>query len=272
MGVEPDQSQPSAGPVYSGQHTEGRIAVAGEEQWQLVGMPARDSAGNLSLQLEGCVHLTPPLRLRLDLLLLHGTPATPKSLGGAGGRQSRRPCTHPLALPAGIEWHLEQQHRRTSGFHTESLPTCAIRGLLPHPIVKPMPALLVSRSAMVSAVANVTPMTARIEVGGWEHSCCGPEIRRGESVRWDCIRAEDSRLVETHHDLEGLSIEKVDGIVEDILVRHPNGEATQIVRIPSGRALRGMDSDDDGLLMSRDGGTPFGAPSEDFLVTLRVSP
>lgn len=113
-------------------------------------------------------------------------------------------------------------------------------------------------------------MAIQVEVGGWEHSCCGSELARGDVVSWTCIRTKDSRLVETHHDLEGLAIERVEGVVEDIHVRLPKGELWPIRRLPSGAALRGFDDDDDGLLVSPSGGELYEAPSEDFVVTLRA--
>ncbi|WP_421076046.1 MULTISPECIES: YkvA family protein [unclassified Microbacterium] len=37
-----------------------------------------------------------------------------------------------------------------------------------------------------------------VRVGGWEHECCGEAIRRGDHVRWTCVR-NGERLHEVHH-------------------------------------------------------------------------
>lgn len=93
-------------------------------------------------------------------------------------------------------------------------------------------------------------MDVVVEVGGWEHECCGPSIERGQLVALDCVRSHDAggraHLVETHHD--GDVDVRVEGRVTDLVVVRPDGEVEAIRRLPSGEALRGLDESDDGQL------------------------
>ena len=91
-------------------------------------------------------------------------------------------------------------------------------------------------------------MDVVVEVGGWEHDCCGPAIERNQVVDLHCIRRTDPdgqmRLVETHDHVD--PDERVLGRVIEIQVVHDGGTTQQILRVPGGRALRGFDDDDDG--------------------------
>ena len=93
-------------------------------------------------------------------------------------------------------------------------------------------------------------MDVVVEVGGWEHECCGPAIERYQLVDLGCLRARGqggrALLVETHHDLE--PVERVRGRVVDLHVLREPGEPEPVLRVPSGQALRGSDPDDDGHL------------------------
>ena len=76
-------------------------------------------------------------------------------------------------------------------------------------------------------------MDVVVEVGGWEHECCGPAIERNQVVVLHCIRwtGPDGRvhLVESHHHIA--PEERVHGRVTDIQVVQ-DGEAPQpILRV-----------------------------------------
>ena len=93
-------------------------------------------------------------------------------------------------------------------------------------------------------------MDVVVEVGGWEHACCGPAIERDQLVDLDCLRvtAADGEvsLSETRHEVEpGI---RVQGRVRDIQVARPGQPAQSVLRLPSGKALRGYDDEDDGHL------------------------
>ncbi len=88
-----------------------------------------------------------------------------------------------------------------------------------------------------------------VEVGGWEHDCCGPELLRFTSVEWTVIPVAGGPFVETHHGMdetEGLKVIEVVGTIVELEAIDRDGSRTPITRIPSGRALRGMDEDDAG--------------------------
>ena len=63
-----------------------------------------------------------------------------------------------------------------------------------------------------------------VEVGGWEHECCGAAIERNQLVDLECIRstAPDGRgrLVMNHHGFELPTMDRVHGRVVDIEVVH----------------------------------------------------
>ncbi|SFO88354.1 hypothetical protein SAMN05660464_1395 [Geodermatophilus dictyosporus] len=116
-------------------------------------------------------------------------------------------------------------------------------------------------------------MDVVVEVGGWEHECCGPAIERDRVVDLGCTRwtAPDGqvRLVETHHHVE--HDERVRGRVTGIEVVLDEGTVQPVLRVPSGRALLGFDDDDDGHLEDPWTGVVVATGSTDFLVTVRRS-
>ncbi|SDC00457.1 hypothetical protein SAMN05660690_0149 [Geodermatophilus telluris] len=114
-------------------------------------------------------------------------------------------------------------------------------------------------------------MDVVVEVGGWEHDCCGPAIERNQVVDLGCARwtAPDGRvrLVETHHDVD--PDERVRGRVTELRVVLDDETTRPVLRVPSGRALRGFDEDDDGHLEDPWTGELVTSESGDFLVTVR---
>jgi hypothetical protein len=110
-----------------------------------------------------------------------------------------------------------------------------------------------------------------VEVGGWEHACCGPAIERDQLVDLGCIRnvAPDGgvSLSETRHEVE--SEIRVRGRVCDIQVARLGQPARPVLRLPSGRALRGFDDEDDGHLEDPWTGELL-ADGYDFLVVVDV--
>lgn len=114
-------------------------------------------------------------------------------------------------------------------------------------------------------------MNVTVEVGGWEHECCGPAIERDDVVDLGCLRWRDAngqvQLIETHHDSP---IEtRVRGRVVDILVLAEDGSSTPVLRVPSGAALRGFDEEDDGRLETPWSGEPVNESNTRFLVIVK---
>jgi len=126
-----------------------------------------------------------------------------------------------------------------------------------------------------SPLAHDRAVDVVVEVGGWEHQCCGPAIERDQLVDLGCLRTTGSdgqaTLTETHHHLEAEV--RVRGRVHDIQVLDPGDTsrpARSLQRLPSGRALRGFDPDDEGHLQEAWTGTPL-PPAEGFRLLVRVS-
>ena len=115
-------------------------------------------------------------------------------------------------------------------------------------------------------------MDVVVEVGGWEHQCCGSAVERGQVVDLGCLRwtGEDGGIhfIESHHDLG--TVEHVRGEVVDIHVVQDGGTTRPILRLPSGNALCGHDPADDGHLEDARTGEVVSTDSEDFLVTVRT--
>ena len=113
-----------------------------------------------------------------------------------------------------------------------------------------------------------------VEVGDWEHECCGPSYERDTVVEVICrvVSGRDegvTRYRESHHDLTTQhDTIRVRGRVADICIQHLDGSIEQIERLPSGRALRGFDDDDDGHLEQPWTGEPVTYDSNMFLVTI----
>ena len=116
-------------------------------------------------------------------------------------------------------------------------------------------------------------MRLEIEVGGWEHGCCGPELVRFTNVEWTVMAAPDGRLVETHHGLdetEGLKVTDVTGTIVELEAIERDGSRTTIARVPSGRALRGMDEDDAGDVIELYTDRLIDVSDDGFIVTVEV--
>lgn len=105
-------------------------------------------------------------------------------------------------------------------------------------------------------------------MGGWEHECCGPEIERYQRVQWSCLVHTDGRLYETHHDLDGLSITEVTGVVIDVELVRADDSRVRITRIPSGSALRGFDDRADSAVIEMNTDEVLDASTGEFVVTL----
>ena len=115
------------------------------------------------------------------------------------------------------------------------------------------------------------PLNLTVEVGDWEHECCGPTIERNDVVDLGCLRWRDAdrqvRLIETHHDSPTET--RVRGRVVDDLVLAEDGFSTPILRVPSGRAIRGFDDEDDGHLETPWSGELVDERNRRFLVTVK---
>jgi hypothetical protein len=129
--------------------------------------------------------------------------------------------------------------------------------------------------AQVAAGSDVAGVDVVVEVGGWEHECCGEAIERNQLVDFRCIRYErpdgQIRLIETHHGLDVPADARVRGRVTEIQVVQESGTARPVLRVPSGRALRGFDDRDDGHLEDPWTGDGMASESREFLVTVRTS-
>lgn len=114
-------------------------------------------------------------------------------------------------------------------------------------------------------------MDVEVEVGGWEHECCGEAIERGQLVDLDRQRTtgEDGR-VHLHAGRHSPAERRLRGRVRAIHVVRPDRPAQPVLRVPSGRALRGYDPDDDGHLENPWTGKAV-PDGENFLVTVRPS-
>jgi hypothetical protein len=115
-----------------------------------------------------------------------------------------------------------------------------------------------------------------VEVGGWEHECCGEAIDRDQVVDFQCIvhAGPDgrTRLAESHHGgLDVRADQRVQGRVTEIRVVQDSGATQPILRVPSGRALRGFDDHDDGHLEDPWTGDVVPSGNLEFLVTIRTA-
>lgn len=123
---------------------------------------------------------------------------------------------------------------------------------------------------------TVAAVDVVVEVGDWEHECCGEAIERNQLVDFRCIRYTGpdgrTRLVESHHGGLGVHAgERVRGRVIRIELVHEDGTTRPILRVPSGDALRGFDRVDDGHLQDPWTGDVIPSESREFLVTVRIS-
>lgn len=113
-----------------------------------------------------------------------------------------------------------------------------------------------------------------VEVGAREHECCGPAYERGGVVEVTClvVRGPDGspdRHVVTHHDLTpDREVVTIRGRIADVCVEHPDGVVEEVQRLPSGRALRGFDDEDDGHLEQPWTGDLVVPDSDRYLLTI----
>jgi hypothetical protein len=113
-----------------------------------------------------------------------------------------------------------------------------------------------------------------IEVGGWEHECCGASFERESIVEVTVLELAgpdrtSTRYVESHHELgAGREAVAARGRVADIAILHTDGSVESLHRLPAGKALRGFDDEDDGHLEQPWNGQPVVNDSDQFLVTL----
>ena len=123
-----------------------------------------------------------------------------------------------------------------------------------------------------STVADHREVDVEVEVGGWEHECCGKAIERDQLVDLGITRTTTAdgqeRLVQTNHHLE--TAQWVHGRVREIQVLRAGQPTRPIHRLPSGEALRGLDPDDDGHLETFRTAKPL-PRSNTFLVLIRPS-
>lgn len=117
-------------------------------------------------------------------------------------------------------------------------------------------------------------MDVVVEVGDWEHDCCGGPIERNQVVDVTCFLITEPgappRLMETHHALEvAHPVERIRGRVVDIAVVQDDGSTRPILRVPGEAALRGFDADD-GHLEDPWSGEIVTSSRNDFLVTVQL--
>lgn len=118
-------------------------------------------------------------------------------------------------------------------------------------------------------------MSIDVEVGEWEHECCGGAIERNDVIDFDCFRWTSpdgtEHLVETHHDLEVQPRQRVRGRVVDIHLMEEGKPTRALLRVPSGQALSGWDEADDGHLEDLRTGEVIAFSSHDFLITIHTA-
>lgn len=115
-----------------------------------------------------------------------------------------------------------------------------------------------------------------VEVSDWEHECCGPAYERDSSVAVTCLVVAGpdpatTRYLASHHSLAtSHRTVEVRGRVADVRIVHPDGSSEAIRRLPSGRALRGFDDEDDGHLEQPWTGEPVTSDSDRYLLTVET--
>jgi hypothetical protein len=128
----------------------------------------------------------------------------------------------------------------------------------------------------MGASTYVVAVDVVVEVGDWEHECCGEAIERNQVVDLRCIRYTGAdgitRLAESRHGGVGVSAdERVQGRVVEIHVVQDDRTAQPILRVPSGQALLGFDDGDDGHLEDPWTGDVIPSAGRNYLVTSRTS-
>jgi hypothetical protein len=110
-----------------------------------------------------------------------------------------------------------------------------------------------------------------VEVGGWEHECCGAALERRSEVTLTCIspdeRSDGRYLVYSAHGIKSPAY-RCTGHVLDLWLVDEAGHQQPIQRVPSGPALRGFDESDDGAIRSEPTGEIIAAHGGRFLVRL----
>lgn len=93
------------------------------------------------------------------------------------------------------------------------------------------------------------PEPVVVLVGGWEHQCCGLPVEIGDVVEYGVVSADGARRFEEvrHGTVRNQTLR---GHVVELFAVGADGRVA-IDRVPSGRALRGFDDDDDGHLEAR---------------------
>ncbi len=92
-------------------------------------------------------------------------------------------------------------------------------------------------------------MIVEIEVGGWEHECCGDPIAGNDFVDWAYLIDADGVRQETHHETRAITGRVRGRVAEiDLLV---DGSRVAVDRVPSGAALSGLDSAPDDAVVTR---------------------
>jgi hypothetical protein len=114
-----------------------------------------------------------------------------------------------------------------------------------------------------------------VEVGDWEHECCGPAYERGQVVDLTCMVVTTPEgatvLVETRHEI-GVHwpLEHVRGRVVDLEAVCTDGTSQAVLRVPDGSSLCGF-GEDDGHLEDPWTGEVVVSSRNEFRVTVRVS-
>lgn len=106
-----------------------------------------------------------------------------------------------------------------------------------------------------------------VEVGGWEHDCCGPAYERDARASFTAY-GEGSRYSESRHHEDDTDIVELRGRVADLFVVAEDGTRVPVQRIPSGSAICGFDDHDDGHLEAPWTGEPVDVDSGWFVVVL----
>ncbi|MBT1672494.1 hypothetical protein [Curtobacterium flaccumfaciens] len=108
-----------------------------------------------------------------------------------------------------------------------------------------------------------------VEIGGWEHQCCGPAVEIGDVVEYGVVPTDGARrFEEVRHDT--VRTQTIRGRVVELYAVGVDGRVA-VERIPSGSALCGSDEDDDGHLEARWTGQPIAvewAADEEFEVVI----
>lgn len=115
-------------------------------------------------------------------------------------------------------------------------------------------------------------MEITVDVGDWDHACCGDAFALDDIVTWEIFIPRDakplgSEYVQTRHGrLEGRV--PVTGRVVAIAATRADGSATMLGAVPSGRALRGFEEYE---LREQYTDVVIDEEIHDFVVTLSIA-